>query len=96
MPTRRAVSLLLPARQLLSIFAALRVRSLAVRRNWDAYAAHGKVGPVMGLRHLHPDDKSRFTGFGPPSAALPPGGKARKSVAYGAAKPRPTPDFRSC
>ena len=56
----------------------------------------GKVGPVMGLRPLHPDAKSRFTGFGPPSAALPPGGKARKSVAYGAAKPRPTPDFRSC
>ena len=28
MPTRRAVSLLLPARQLLSIFAALRARGL--------------------------------------------------------------------
>ena len=24
----------------------------------------------MGLRPLHPDAKSRFTGFGPPSAAL--------------------------
>ena len=63
---------------------------------WDACAARGKVGPVMGLRPLHPDAKSRFTGFGPPSASAPPGGKARKSVAYGAAKPRPTPDFRSC
>ena len=52
---------------------------------WDACAARGKVGPVMGLRPLHPDAKSRFTGFGPPSAATPPGGKTRKSVAYGAA-----------
>ena len=43
-----------------------------------------------------PDDKPRFAVFAPPTAAMPPGGKARKSVAYGAAKPRPAPDFRGC
>ena len=60
-------------------FSALRARGFALRRSWDACAACGKVGPVMGLRPLHPDAKSRFTGFGPPSAALPQGGMAKIS-----------------
>ena len=33
-------------------FAALRAWCFAPRRSWDACAAHGKVGPVMGLRPL--------------------------------------------
>ena len=32
--------------------AALRARDSAVRRSWDACAARGKAGPVMGLRPL--------------------------------------------
>ena len=32
--------------------AALQARDSAVRRSWDACAASGKVGPVMGLRPL--------------------------------------------
>ena len=34
------------------IFSALRARGFALRRSWDACAARGKVGPVMGLRPL--------------------------------------------
>ena len=34
------------------IFAALRALGFALRRSLDAYAARGKVGPVMGLRPL--------------------------------------------
>ena len=34
------------------IFAALRALGFALWRSWDACAAGGKVGPVMGLRPL--------------------------------------------
>ena len=34
------------------IFYALRALRFAIRRSWDACAAGGKVGPVMGLRPL--------------------------------------------
>ena len=34
------------------ILSALRAQGFAVRRRWDACAARGKVGPVMGLRPL--------------------------------------------
>ena len=37
---------------MLIFFAALRALGFALRRSWDACAACGKVGPVMGLRPL--------------------------------------------
>ena len=37
---------------MLIFFAALRALGFALRRSLDAYAARGKVGPVMGLRPL--------------------------------------------
>ena len=40
-------------------------------------------------------NKASYANFAPPTASEPPGGKAQKSVAYGAAKPQPTPDFWS-
>ena len=33
-------------------FSALRARWFAFQRSWDACAARGKAGPVMGLRPL--------------------------------------------
>ena len=63
-----------------------------------------KLGRLRGVRQggagygAAPDNlmPKPLRGFGPPSTALPPGGKARISVADGAAKLRPAPDFRSC
>ena len=43
---------LIPARNYFVVFIALRAWCFAVRRSWDACAARGKVGPVMGLRPL--------------------------------------------
>ena len=56
---------------------------------------YGAKGTGYGAAPRHSDAKPRSAVFGPLSAALPPSGKARLSVADGAAKPRPAPDFRS-
>ena len=50
--------------------AALRARGFALRRSWDACAACGKVGPVMGLRPLR----------GPP--CIPPEAPPKKVFNY--------------
>ena len=42
------------------------------------------------------DDKPRFAEFAPSKPPRRLDGKTQKSVAYGAAKPRPAPDFRDC
>ena len=77
------------------IFAALRACNSAVRRSLGRLRGARQGGAGYGAT---PDNlmPTPLRGFGPPSAALPPGGKARISVADGAAKPRPAPDFRSC
>ena len=61
------------------------------RWRWRCHRPQKKPGFYPGSRF---DDKPRCAGFAPPSAGDPPGGKARKSVAFGAAKPQPAPDFR--
>ena len=74
---------------------ALRTRKFRHPAKFGTPARRGAKGTGYGAAPRHSDAKSRSAVFGPLSAALPPSGKARISVADGAAKPRPTPDFRS-
>ena len=85
----------LVARWCLLELAALRAQRFALRRSLGRLRGARQGGAGYGAT---PDNlmPKPLRGFGPPSTALPPGGKARISVADGAAKLRPAPDFRSC
>ena len=74
---------------------ALRARKFRHPVKFGTPARRGAKGTGYGAAPRHSDAKPRSAVFGPLSAALPPSGKARLSVADGAAKPRPAPDFRS-
>ena len=74
---------------------ALRARKFRHPAKLGTPARRGAKGTGYGAAPRHSDAKPRSAVLGPLSAALPPSGKARLSVADGAAKPRPAPDFRS-